>query len=265
MEQLMTTLKLARIREVYPHWLEIAANEQMSYSQFLEGLLSEEVVARAENQTQRRLKSADFPFEKTIEQFDFSFRPELKRQVILNCMDPTFIHKGKSLVLIGPPGVGKTHLAIAIGIKLIQIGLTVKFVEAQKLINDYLASENTDSTEKFLNSLAKVDLLIIDEFGYLPHSHQIGPLFYQIIADRYEKKSTIITSNKALAAWASVLHDSSLAAALIDRLMHHGEVFYLSGESYRLRGKQKYLSGNLAESGSQQGTSQTKGGDTDSN
>ena len=95
-----------------------------------------------------------------------------------------------------------------------------------------------------LSSLGKVDLLIIDEFGYLPHDQEAGPLFYQVISDRYEKKGTIITSNKSLRSWSEILHDSSLAAALIDRLMYHGEVFYLSGESYRLRGKRKYLEGS---------------------
>jgi len=241
MEELLTQLKLAGIRDVYRDWIDRASREEMSYADFLRGLLSEEICARHENQTKRRLGQAHFPFEKTIEQFDFSLRPELKRQVILNCMDPTFIHQGRSLAFIGPPGVGKTHLAVAIGVKMIQLGYSVKFVMAQRLINDYMSSINMESHQKLLYSLAKVDLLIIDEFGYLPHDREAGPLFYQVISDRYERKGTIITSNKSLGSWAEVLHDSSLATALIDRLMHHGEVFYLKGESHRLRGKRKYL------------------------
>ena len=112
---------------------------------------------------------------------------------------------------------------------------------AQRLINDYMSSSSMESHQKLLHSLSKVDLLVIDEFGYLPHDREAGPLFYQVISDRYERKGTIITSNKSLGSWAEVLHDSSLATALIDRLMHYGEVFYLKGESHRLRGKRKYL------------------------
>lgn len=117
---------------------------------------------------------------------------------------------------------------------------------AQKLVNDYVAQP--EQRTKMMASLAKVDLLIIDEFGYLPYDVQAGPLFYQLISDRYQKKATIITSNKSLRAWVDVLHDVSLVGALIDRLMDRGEVFYLRGDSYRLRGKEKYLEESVASS-----------------
>jgi len=237
MHHLMTRLKLARVREVYETWLERAAHDGLSYRDFLEGLLHEEILAREENQLKRRLKLAAFPFEKTIEQFDFTYRPELKKQVVLRYLEDSFITAGKSLVLVGPAGLGKTHLSVAIGLKMLQRGYAVRFITVQALLNQVLARRDVDGRQRVLKPLLLADLLILDELGYLSHPVEVGPLLYEVIAGRYEHKATIITSNKSLSEWSRVLHDSALAAALIDRLMHHGEVFYLKGESYRLKDK----------------------------
>jgi DNA replication protein DnaC len=237
MQHLMTRLKLARVREVYESWLDRAAHDGLSYRDFLEGLLHEEILAREENQLKRRLKLAAFPFEKTIEQFDFTYRPDLKKQVILRYLEDSFITAGDSLVLVGPAGLGKTHLSVAIGLKMLQRGYTVRFLTVQALLNQVLARRDIEGRQRVLKPLLQADLLILDELGYLSHPVEVGPLLYELIAGRYEHKATILTSNKTLSDWSRVLHDSALAAALIDRLMHHGEVFYLKGESYRLKDK----------------------------
>jgi DNA replication protein DnaC len=237
MQHLMTRLKLARVREVYESWLERAAQDSLSYREFLEGLLHEEILAREENHLKRRLKLAGFPFEKTIEQFDFTYRPDLKKQVILRYLEASFITAGESLVLVGPAGLGKTHLSVAIGLKMLQRGYTVRFLTVQALLNQILARRDIEGRQRVLKPLLLADLLILDELGYLSHPVEVGPLLYEVIAGRYEHKATIITSNKSLSEWSRVLHDSALAAALIDRLMHHGEVFYLKGDSYRLKDK----------------------------
>lgn len=244
LEQKLTQLKLSRLREVYPHWVKEAEAQQLGYAEFLDGLLAEEVVGRQENQLRRQLKAAGFPFAATLEQFDFSLHPELKRAVMVRFFDRTFVDQAQSLILVGASGLGKTHLAIALGTKLAQLGCRVRFVTAQRLANDLVAAPNRTAVTQLLQPLIRCDLLILDEFGYLPVDPQIGPALYELVAARYEHRATVITSNKSLSQWGDVAGgDTALMMAILDRLLHRGEVFYLRGSSYRMRGKEALLLG----------------------
>ncbi len=238
LDQKLSTLKLGRMRQIYPSWIEQASQENLGYAEFLEQLLTEELLARQENVLRRKMKAAGFPYPATIEQFDFSLRPELKRPVMLRYFDSSFVTSAGSLLLIGPSGLGKTHLSIALGTKMVQLGFTVRFVVAQQLANAVLAASSRREIAKTIDPLIACDLLILDEFGYLALEPQVGPVLYEIIAGRYGKRATVITSNKSLAGWGELVGDTALMMAIIDRLLHHGEVFYLRGTSYRMRGKE---------------------------
>ena len=234
----LAELKLGRMRQVYPTWIEQAAQSEMGYGEFLEQLVSEELLARQENHLRRKMKVAGFPYAATIEQFDFTRHPELKRTVMLRFFDSSFVTTAGSLVLIGPSGVGKTHLSVAVGTKLVQLGYSVRFVMAQQVANAVLTTTTRGEITRLIEPLIKCDLLILDEFGYLSMAPQVGPVLYEIISGRYEKGATVITSNKSLTGWGELVGDTALMMAIIDRLLHHGEVFYLRGSSYRLRGKE---------------------------
>lgn len=238
LEQKLAALRLGRVRQIYASWIEQAASSNLGYGEFLDQLLTEELLARQENHLRRRMKAAGFPYPATIEQFDFSARPELKRPVILRFFDSSFVTTASSLVLIGPSGLGKTHLSIALGTKMVQLGYRVQFVVAQQLANALLEATSRREVTQLLEPLIACDVLILDEFGYLPIDPHVGPALYEIIAGRYQKGATIITSNKSLATWGELIGDNALMMAIIDRLLHHGEVFYLRGTSYRMRGKE---------------------------
>ncbi len=238
LDQKLAALKLGRMRQVYTGWIEQAVHSELSYAEFLEQLVTEEMLARQENHLRRKMKAAGFPYAASIEQFDFALRPELKRAVLMRFFDSSFITTAGSLVLIGPSGLGKTHLSVALGTKMVQLGYSVRFVVAQQLANAVVAAATRAERTRLISSLITCDLLILDEFGYLNLDPQVGPVLYEIIAGRYEKGATVITSNKSLATWGELVGDTALMMAILDRLLHHGEVFYLRGSSYRMRGKE---------------------------
>ena len=255
LEQKLARLKLSRTGEVYAHWVKEAEAQQLGYAEFLDGLLGEELVAREENQVRRQLKAAGFPFIATLEQFDFSLHPELKRTVMVRFFDRTFVEQAQCLILVGASGLGKTHLAIALGTKMVQLGYRVRFVTAQRLANEIVAAPSRAAMTQWLQPFIRCDLLILDEFGYLAVDPQVGPVLYELVAARYEQRATVITSNKSLSQWGEVVGgDTALMMAILDRLLHHGEVFYLRGASYRMRGKESLLMGrNGAESSADAG------------
>lgn len=236
MEELLRRLRLPKIREIFQERLQQCARDGTSLADFFGNLLEDEVHAREESQVRSRMKKAGFPFDKTLDEFDFRRHPELRRQVFQSYLDPSFIREGRSLVLIGAPGLGKTHLAVAIGGQQALRGAEVRFVRVQTLVNRVIETSGRER-ESYLKPFRRCDLLILDEFGYLMPDVETGSILFDLMASRYERASTIITSNKSLKSWGRVLSDNALASALIDRLLHHGEVYALKGESYRLKDK----------------------------
>jgi DNA replication protein DnaC len=230
-------LQLRHAEAVLPAWLDRAARDELSYQDLLGGLLEEEAAGRAAAETAHRLRLAGFPFAATIEQVDFRFRPELKRQVLLRYLDPTFVQQATTVAFIGAPGLGKTMLAVCIATKLVQLGYSARFVTAQALAAQLGRARTAVGRDRVLRPLLACDVLVLDELGYLPTEPAFGPALYELVAGRYERRPTIITSNKSLTDWAAVVQDVSLAAAIVDRLLHHGQVFYLKGPSWRVKGR----------------------------
>ncbi len=230
-------LRLSTLPLVYEKFAEKAAKSNLSYEEFLALLLETEVNKKTETSVNRRISGAKFPFIKTMEEFDFSFQPSLPEKELSRLANLDFIEKKENILFLGAPGVGKSHLAIALGIKACLAGLRFHFTTAASLIKDLAISEKEGALVDKLAFFSRLHLLIIDEMGYMPISNHEANLLFQLIAVRYEKGSVILTSNFNFDEWGRFFADSVVASAIIDRLVHHAHIFFVSGASYRIKDK----------------------------
>jgi len=226
----LSRLKLNRTAEILDTIVKQAMEDKSSYLAFLDHLLEEEVAAKEKRRIQTAMKTAGLPAAKTIEEYDFSFHPHLDKGAVMALFDLSFITNKENVIFLGPPGVGKTHLAISLAIKACHHGFKVYFTTMDTLIKKL--KEGATRQKAYLNS----SLVIVDEVGYLPVSTQEAYLFFQFVSHRYERSSTIITSNKGFGDWQELFGDPVIATAILDRLLHHCKVINIRGHSYRLRG-----------------------------
>lgn len=234
-ETYLKMLSLHTMKEIYKQEADNAAKTKLSYQDYLLRLLELEVLSKIDRSINRRIQIAGFPQVKRLEEFDFTYQPQLDEKLIRELASMEFINQSKNVLLLGPPGVGKTHLAIALGIKAAQKRKRVMFYTAEQITANLAASEITGNLNRLLDNLSRLDLLIIDELGYLELTPKTARLFFQLITKRYEKGSVIITSNKPFEEWGTIFRDEIVAAAILDRLLHHCYPFFIQGKSFRMK------------------------------
>ena len=230
-------LRLSNLAHEIQPLLEQAEANDLSYLQFAQQLFELELQGRNQKRIESNRRKAGFPVNKTLEAFDYRAQTSITKRQVNQLLDYSFIDERQNLIFIGPPGVGKTHLAIGIGIKAVQAGYKVLFKTALELVELLELSERRGELKNRLNQLSKFDLLIIDELGYLPMTRQSNHNLFQLINTLYEYRSIILTTNKEFTQWGEFFRDENVAVSIVDRLIHHSKIYMLGGESYRLRQK----------------------------
>ncbi len=236
LDGMLKRLHLPTVRRLYHELATRAEAEGMSYRTYLETLIAEEIAHRAETRLTRAVRKARFPFLRTIDDFNFTFQTALKLQMLGSYLGPELVTEGKSAIFSGPSGTGKTHLCIAIAYRAIQHGYEARFVEADVLIATLSRAAAKGRLDAALAPFVHPHVLVIDELGYLTHATDAANVLYRVINERYlQRRSTLLTTNKPLAALGDVVHDGDLAEAILDRLLERGVHFAMRGRSYRTR------------------------------
>lgn len=243
----LEALKLEKMRNYLPSYLDSISKENISLSDALCHLTEKEIIYRNQKTAKTRIAFSGFPFQKTLDDFDFDYQPSVNKNQIYDFASLRFMEKAENILFYGSSGVGKSHLAVSIGIEAANARKITYFITCHNLIMQLNKAHSENRLEQKLKTLSKYKLLIIDEIGYLPVDKQGANLLFQLITRRYEKNSTIITTNQPFGKWGETFDDATLANAILDRLLHHSHIIKITGPSYRLKNVLPIINQNESE------------------